>query len=297
MNRILLTGKNGQVGWELQRALATLGEVIALDRHGMDLADPDSIRRAVREHNPNLIVNVAAYTAVDKAEEEPDLAMAINGIAPGILAEEAKRLGAAMIHYSTDYVFDGNKDGPYTEEDVPNPLNIYGKTKLVGEQAIQAVGVPYLIFRTSWVYGTRGKNFLLTILRLAKERDELRIVYDQIGAPTWSRMIAEATGQCLTQFNLSMTDHQSSITDLCGTYHLSAAGVTSWYGFAIAIFRHAEAMGLCNTPTLEPIPTEAYLRPALRPANSVLASKKIESNFRVCLPDWQAALQLCLDEL
>jgi dTDP-4-dehydrorhamnose reductase len=191
MTRILLTGKNGQVGWELQRTLATLGEVVTLDRQDLDLADPDSIRRVVREHKPNLIVNAAAYTAVDKAEEESDLAMVINGTAPGILAEEAKRLSAAIIHYSTDYVFDGSKNTPYTEEDAPNPLNVYGRTKLAGERAIQAVGAPYLILRTSWVYGMRGKNFLLTILRLARERNEIKVVNDQIGAPTWSRIIAQ----------------------------------------------------------------------------------------------------------
>ena len=185
--KILLTGKNGQVGWELQRTLAPLGEVVAVDRQALDLANPDAIRALIREVKPALIVNPAAYTAVDKAESEPELAMAVNGIAPGIMAEEAKRLGAAMIHYSTDYVFDGTQTSPYTEKDRPNPGNVYGKTKLAGEQAIQAVGVPHLILRTSWVYGSRGRNFLLTILRLAQERDELKIVDDQIGAPTSSR--------------------------------------------------------------------------------------------------------------
>ena len=198
--KILLTGKNGQVGWELERSLQPLGQVIAFDRSGLDLASPDSIRAVIREVKPELIVNPAAYTAVDKAESEPDLAMAVNGVAPGIIAEEAKRLGAALIHYSTDYVFDGTKAEPYTEDDVPKPINVYGKTKLAGEQAVQAIGVPHLIFRTSWVYGMRGKNFLLTILRMAKEKDELRIVDDQFGAPTWSRMIAETTAQVLAQF-------------------------------------------------------------------------------------------------
>ena len=190
MTKILVTGKTGQVGWELQRTLATLGQVIAPDRRGMDLGDPDSIRAAIRACSPQIIVNAAAYTAVDQAESEPDLALAINGAAPGIMAEEAKRLGALLVHYSTDYVFDGAKSGPYTEDDQPNPLSAYGSSKLAGERAIAASGARYLIFRTSWVYGARGKNFLRTILRLAQERDELRIVDDQVGAPTWCRAIA-----------------------------------------------------------------------------------------------------------
>lgn len=215
IGKILLTGSNGQVGWELQRTLATLGEVIALDRHGMDLVSPDSIRRTIREIKPSLIVNAAAYTAVDKAEFEPELAMAINGIVPGILAEEAKRLGDAVIHYSTDYVFDGSKNTPYTEEGAPNPLNVYGKTKLAGEQAIQAVGTPHLIFRTSWVYGARGKNFLLTILRLVRERDEIKVVNDQIGVPTWSRVIAQSTAHILTHVSC----HEKVLQDYSCIYH------------------------------------------------------------------------------
>ena len=223
--RILLTGKNGQVGWELQRTLAPLGEVVVLDRRQLDLSDPDQIRERVREISPDLIVNAAAYTAVDRAEAEPEPAMAVNGTAPGLLAEEAKRIGAAIIHYSTDYVFDGAKTTPYTEEDAPNPLNVYGRTKLAGEQAVQAAGVPHLILRTSWVYGMRGKNFLLTILRLAREREELKIVDDQIGAPTWSRTIAEATAQILTS-------GAWPVSGASGIYHLTASGSTSWYGFA-----------------------------------------------------------------
>src|SRR5512146_587709 len=191
LSRILVTGRNGQVGFELLRSLAGLGEVVAVGRERMDLADPDAIRRTVRETKPDLIVNAAAYTAVDQAESEPELALAINGVAPGILAEESKRLGAVLIHYSTDYVFDGSKGAPYTEDDEPRPLSVYGRTKLAGERAIQAVDVPHLILRTSWVYGARGKNFLLTILRLARERNELSIVDDQIGAPTWCRSLAE----------------------------------------------------------------------------------------------------------
>ncbi|MHB1620318.1 MAG: dTDP-4-dehydrorhamnose reductase [Sulfuricella sp.] len=294
--KILLTGKNGQVGWELQRTLATLGDVVAIDRHGMDLASPDSIRSAIRAVRPDLIVNAAAYTAVDKAESEPDLAMAINGIAPGIMAEEAKRLGAAMIHYSTDYVFDGTKTSPYTEEDPPNPLSVYGKTKLAGEQAILAAGLPHLIFRTSWVYGLRGKNFLLTILRLAKERDELKIVDDQIGAPTWSRMIAEATGQILAQ-------RKASLSEVSGLYNLTAAGRTSWYGFAKAILDSMTTQGANPSPltphpspNLIPIATPEYPLPAPRPLYSMLSSAKLNRTFGVAQPAWDASLTLCMDE-
>lgn len=287
--RILLTGKNGQVGWELQRTLATLGDVVAVDRQGMDLANPDSIRKAIRAIRPDLIVNAAAYTAVDKAESEPDLTMAINGIAPGIMAEEAKRLGAAMVHYSTDYVFDGTKISPYTEEDVPNPLSVYGKTKLAGEQAVQAAGIPHLIFRTSWVYGMRGRNFLLTILRLAKERDELKIVGDQIGAPTWSRMIAEATAQILAQ-------RRAGLGEASGLYNLTAAGRTSWHGFANAILESTALQGAHPMPKLIPITTPEYPLPATRPLNSMLSSAKLNRTFGVILPAWDASLTLCMDE-
>ena len=284
--KILLTGKNGQVGWELERTLATLGEVVAVDRQGMDLADPDSIRRAVRAIRPDLIVNPAAYTAVDKAESEPQLAMAINGIAPGIMAQEAKLLGAAMVHYSTDYVFDGTKDSPYLEEDLPNPLGVYGRTKLAGEEAIRASGVPHLILRTSWVYGMRGRNFLLTILRLAKERDELKIVADQIGAPTWSRMIAEASAQILAR-------HGTNLSDVSGLYHLSAGGQTSWHGFTQAILDHARS-GEQALPRVIPITTPEYPLPAPRPLYSLLSNDKLLKTFDIGLPSWDASLALCV---
>lgn len=287
MKRILLVGKNGQVGWELQRTLATLGEVIAVDQPAMDLANPDSIRQVIRATRPDLIVNAAAYTAVDKAESEPDLAMAINGIAPGIMAEEAKRLGAAMVHYSTDYVFDGTKAAPYTEEDKPNPLNVYGKTKLAGDLAIQAADIPHLIFRTSWVYGLRGKNFLLTILRLAKERDELKIVDDQTGAPTWSRMIAEATGQVLSQC-------LSPFIMKSGVYNLAASGNTSWHGFTRAILENASNQ-IQPLPRLMPIAATEYPLPASRPPYSVLSSDKLNQHFGVTLPAWDVSLTLCMD--
>jgi len=286
--KIMLTGKNGQVGWELQRALAPLGEVAALDRQQLDLANPDQIREIVREIKPNLIVNAAAYTAVDKAEEEPELAMAVNGIAPGILAEEAKRLNAAIIHYSTDYVFDGAKTTPYTEEDEPNPLNVYGRTKLEGERAVQAVGAPHLILRTGWVYGTRGKNFLLTILRLAQEREELRIVDDQIGAPTWSRMIAETTAQILAP-------GYSSVVEKGCIYHLSAGGQTSWYGFAKAIVARISETSTQSVKLIQ-IPTSKYSTPARRPAYSLLSNAKLNGAFGLAMLDWDRALELVLEE-
>jgi dTDP-4-dehydrorhamnose reductase len=280
--KILLTGKNGQVGWELQRTLAPLGEVVAVGRQVLDLSNPDSIRATIREIKPDLIVNPAAYTAVDMAESEPDLAMAINGVAPGIMAEEARKLGAALIHYSTDYVFDGRKTAPYTEDDAPNPINVYGKTKLVGEDAIRAAGIPHLILRTSWVYGTRGKNFLLTIRRLAQERDELKIVDDQIGAPTWSRMIAEATGQITAQL-------RSDLMDVSGTYNLTAGGQTSWHGFTREILRNMQL-----ATKLTPIPSTAYPLPAARPRYSILSGNKLSTTFGLRLPTWNTSLALCI---
>ena len=295
--KILLTGKNGQVGWELERSLQPLGQIFSFDRAGLDLANPDSIRAIIREVKPDLIVNSAAYTAVDKAEAEPDLAMAVNGLAPGIMAEEAKRLSAAIIHYSTDYVFDGTKAEPYTEDDVPNPINVYGKTKLAGEQAIQAVSVPHLIFRTSWVYGLRGKNFLLTILRLAKERDELRIVDDQFGAPTWCRTIAECTAQILAQSFSPMTQGASSIADLSGIYHLTAGGHTSWFGFTEAILQIFPFNGTRVAKTITPISASQYPLPAARPANSVLLTQRLSREFNLIAPEWSVALKLCCDSL
>ena len=294
--RILLTGVTGQVGWELQRSLMTLGEVIPVGRSvsntalHMDLAHPDTIRGVFREVKPDLIVNAAAYTAVDKAEQESELAMVINGIAPGVMAEEAKLLGAAIIHYSTDYVFDGTKATAYTEQDKPNPQNTYGKTKLAGEQAIQAVGVPHLILRTSWVYGMRGKNFLLTMLKLAREREELSVVHDQIGAPTWSRMIAEATAQIFSQCTQSL----AILASKSGMYHLSATGQTSWYGFARAIFDHDPHSEL-KMQRLIAITSEQYPTAARRPAYSLLDSRRLCDTFGLALPNWQTTLELVLD--
>jgi dTDP-4-dehydrorhamnose reductase len=275
--KILLTGRNGQVGWELERSLNGLGEVVAFDRTRLDLADPDQIISAVRSVRPDVLVNAAAYTAVDRAESEPDTAHAINAFAPGLLSEEAKKLGALLVHYSTDYVFDGTKRGAYSEKDAPNPLNIYGRTKWAGERAVQAAGGRHLILRTSWVYAPRGKNFLLTILRLAKERKELRVVDDQIGAPTTSAMIAEATARILT------------CADPHGLYHLSASGRTSWHGFAEAILRGA-GFGI---PVM-PIPTSQYPTPARRPANSLLDNTVLERHFEIRVPVWEEGLATSL---
>ena len=285
--RIMLTGKNGQVGWELQRTLAPLGEVVALDRRQLDLSDSKQIRELVREIKPNLIVNAAAYTAVDKAESEPEIAMAINGVAPGILAEEAKRIGAAIIHYSTDYVFDGNKTSPYTEDDTPNPLNEYGRTKLAGEQAVKAAGSPYIILRTGWVYGTRGKNFLLTILRLAHEREELSIVDDQTGAPSWSRMLAEATAQILS-------DDYNALAAKRGIYHMTASGSTTWYGFSKAIIELDPNLKEQVCKYVRSILSAEYPTPARRPAYSVLSNAKLKAAFEVALPGWEQGLNLAL---
>ncbi len=296
MRKILLTGKNGQVGWELQRTMASLGMVVAVGHREMDLADPDSIKKVIREVRPDLIVNAAAYTAVDKAESEPDLAMAINGVAPGILAEEAKKLNAAMVHYSTDYVFDGKKTVPYGEEDAPNPLNVYGRTKLAGERAVQAAGTPYLILRTSWVYGARGKNFLLTILRLARERSELKIVNDQIGAPTWSRFLAEATAQITAQLFSPLCCPAVRIADVSGIYHAVPTGSTSWHGFTAKILEHVSAPGQ-TPPKLVPIPTSEYPTPAVRPRNSCLSNEKLVRIFGLTIPSWEASLALCLQEI
>jgi dTDP-4-dehydrorhamnose reductase len=289
---ILLTGVNGQVGFELARSLQGLGRVVALDRKQFDLSDPDQIRRVIRESKPAWIVNPAAYTAVDQAQKERELAVRINGEAPGLIAEEAKRLGAALIHYSTDYVFDGTKNGPYVEDDVVNPQNVYGASKLAGERAIVASGCHHLIFRTSWVYGTRGKNFLLTMLKLGSERSELRVVADQIGAPTWSNTIATATAHVLAQSVKSGNDDWWR--EQSGIYHLTATGETSWHGFAQAIFDIAMPS---SGPNVAPIPAAAYPAPAKRPANSRLSQDKLTERFGLKLPAWDEALRLCIGEM
>ncbi|BAV33920.1 dTDP-4-dehydrorhamnose reductase [Sulfuricaulis limicola] len=297
MRKILLTGKNGQVGWELQRTLASLGDVVAVGRREMDLADPDSIRKVVGEVRPDLIVNAAAYTAVDKAESEPELAMAVNGVAPGILAEEARHLKAAIIHYSTDYVFDGTLNRPYREDDAPNPVNVYGRTKLAGERAIRAAGAPHLILRTSWVYAARERNFLLTILRLAREKNELRIVDDQIGAPTWARLLAEVTSQIVAQHFSSLCRQATSISDASGVYHAVPEGWTSWHGFAARILDGLPDQAMTARPKLVPIPTSGYPTPAKRPANSRLDGDKLRKTYDLAMPTWENSLALCLEEV
>jgi dTDP-4-dehydrorhamnose reductase len=292
MKKILLTGKNGQVGWELQRTLMPLGQVIALDMDEMDLADPAAIRRVVQSVRPDIIVNPAAYTAVDKAEAEPELAMAVNGRAPGILAEEASKLQALLVHYSTDYIFDGTKSSAYGEEDPANPLSVYGRTKLAGEQAIRAVGGPHLILRTSWVYGARGRNFLLTMLRLARERKELRIVDDQIGAPTWSRTLGEVTALMLAQLYAGGLEHEHTAR-MYGSYNLTASGSTSWFGFTSEILRIAACTPM---PQLVPIATTEYPTPAARPMNSVLSNDKLARVFGLAAGSWNDNLQLCMQQ-
>lgn len=288
--KILLTGVTGQVGWELRRTLAPLGDVVAADRTLLDLTQPDAIRAAVRRVQPGLIVNPAAYTAVDQAETDAALAHAINATAPGILAEAAAAAGIPLVHFSTDYVFDGEKSAAYVETDAPNPQNVYGASKLAGEAAVQAAGCEHLILRTSWVYGLRGRNFLRTIARLARERSVLSVVADQYGAPTWSRLIAEATALVLARWLIDPARGAKS-----GVYHLSAAGRTSWHGFAAAILAHLAQRGQ-TVARLEAIPTSAYPTAAKRPANSVLSNARLAATFGIALPDWQSALALCLDE-
>ena len=289
--KILVTGKTGQVGYELERSLQGLGEIIAVDRSQMDLSNLDQVREVIRTVKPNLIINPAAYTAVDKAESEPDLAMCVNGEAPGVMAEEAKKIGAAMIHYSTDYVFDGTKIGPYLETDPACPANVYGRTKLAGEQAIQAADIPHLILRTSWVYGMRGKNFLLTILRLAQERDELRIVGDQHGSPTWCRTIADTTAHMVAQLR-DVKHSQDWWQERTGIYNLTAQGETTWCGFTQAILAHSSVV---RKPVLTPIETRDYPLPAKRPKYSVMSCEKLKQTF-YDLPGWQNALALCMEK-
>jgi dTDP-4-dehydrorhamnose reductase len=283
--RILLIGKIGQVGWELRRTLAPMARVACVDFPEIDLTSGDSIRRWVRETRPNVVINAAAYTAVDKAESEPDKAMKINGVAPGILAEEAKKSGALLVHYSTDYVFDGAKTEPYAETDAPNPLGVYGRTKLAGDEAIRAAGGAHLIFRLCWVYGARGQNFMLTMMRLAREREKLRVVSDQVGCPTWSRMIAETTALALKQ-----TVAARDAGAFTGTYHLASSGVTSWQGFAQAIVNLMPAEGK-KCSVVEAISTPEYPTPAKRPAYSVLACDKLECAFGLRLPHWEDSLK------
>jgi len=290
--RILVLGASGQIGWELCRSLACLGHVTAMGRCEADLAKADSIRNVMRNTVPTVVINAAAYTAVDQAETEPEIATAVNATAPGILAEEARRLGSLLIHYSTDYVFDGTKQSAYLETDDPNPLNVYGQTKLAGDLAIEGVGGTYLIFRTSWIYGPRGKNFLLTMLDLARKGSELRIVNDQIGAPTPSITVAQATAAVLARIS---GPAGLSLNGRSGVYNLTTAGETSWYEFARAILGRAAAASAYTIPKLIPIPSREYKLPAKRPANSRLSGKKLADAFRLTLPHWEDALSLVME--
>lgn len=295
MRTILLTGVSGQVGWELRRTLATQGKVVAVDSQSLDLTNFDAIRHLVRKLRPDIIVNPAAYSAVDKAESEPDLAYAINRTAPEVLAEEAKNIGALLVHYSTDYVFDGKLTKAYTENDEANPGNVYGRSKLEGDLAVCTVNPAHLVFRTSWVYGTRGRNFLKTMIKLGRERESLKVVNDQIGAPTWSRLIAEATAMAISRFQ----------PELSGVYHLTNSGKTSWHGFACAIMDgYAERVDSAGWPELRlnsqsiaAIASEQYPTPAKRPLNSVMNTTKFKTAFGVELPDWHESLELVLDDL
>lgn len=284
--RILITGRHGQVSQALQQQLQGLGELIVLGSDQLDLANIEQIRQQVRTHRPDLIINAAAHTAVDQAESEPDAAFAINAIAPGVLAEEAKALGIPLIHYSTDYVFDGSKPAPYTEADATNPLGVYGQSKLAGEQAIAAVGGEYLVLRTSWVYSNTGKNFLLTMQRLLQEKPHMRIVADQIGAPTWAGTIANSTRGLIERW-------QAGQVGDWGVYHLTAGGETSWFGFSQAIAEHLQTAGK-TCAELEAIPSSAYPTPARRPLNSRLDCSRLQQQWQVSQPQWQDALRECL---
>jgi dTDP-4-dehydrorhamnose reductase len=288
--KILLLGSDGQVGWELQRALSVLSEVVNTTLTGkggvaLDLMDAKAVTAFVREIQPNFIINAAAHTAVDKAETEVELSCRLNSDAPELLGKLAAELGATMIHYSTDFVFSGESDRPYREEDETGPLSVYGATKLEGERRLLATGADALVLRTSWVYGNYGNNFMLTMMRLFKEKEQLSVVDDQIGAPTWSRMIAEATAQIVHQLHMTQGEGAPPL----GIYHLTAAGETSWYGFAASILEMIG--GSCN---IQPTSTDNYPTPARRPAYSVLDNSKLQQIFGLHLPNWRISLQQCV---
>jgi dTDP-4-dehydrorhamnose reductase len=304
--RILLLGKNGQVGWELQRSLAVLGEVVALDRQGGDglvgdLTDLAGLERTVQAVRPQVIVNAAAYTAVDKAESEPELARAVNALAPGVLAQGAARLGALLVHYSTDYVFDGSGSTPWQEGDATAPLSVYGRSKLEGEQAIAASGCRHLVFRTSWVYGAHGDkksgNFAKTMLRLAREREQLSVIDDQVGAPTGADLLADVTAHAIRHMLPPMGHNDLTPS---GIYHLAAAGETSWHGYARFVLQQAEQAGQvlkAGPQQVQAIPTSAYPTPAKRPHNSRLDTTRLQNTFGLALPPWQAGVQRMLNEI
>ncbi|MBE9166449.1 dTDP-4-dehydrorhamnose reductase [Pleurocapsales cyanobacterium LEGE 06147] len=289
MNKILLIGITGQLGQELQHTLAPLGKVIGLSRQGLDLSQPNKIRQAIAAIKPNIIVNAAAYTAVDRAETEPELAKAINSVAPTVMAEEAQKRGATLVHISTDYVFDGRNYTPYTEADSPNPIGVYGKSKLMGEEGVRKNCARHLILRTAWVYGSRGHgNFVKTMVRLGGEREELRVVADQIGTPTWSYDLAKAIAQLLSSYT-------EEVEISMGTYHFTNSGVASWYDFAIAIFAEAQPLGFpLKIKRVAPITTAEYPTPARRPAYSVLSKVKIAKVLGDYPPYWRDSLKQML---
>ncbi len=292
--RVLLLGANGQVGWELQRSLAPLGELIALDRQSLgdaDFARPESLAALVERVAPEVIVNAAAHTAVDKAEIEPELARALNAAAPGVLARAAMARGALLVHYSTDYVFDGSGTHARNEDSATGPLSVYGHSKLAGEQAIRESGARHLILRTSWVYGARGQNFPKTMLRLAQERTELRVIADQVGAPTGAELLADVTAHALRAVRAAPA--------LAGTYHVAAAGETSWYGLAGFAIHTAKALRPdlpWRVEHIEPIPTTDYPTPARRPLNSRLDTVRLQTAFGLQMPPWQAGVRRMLTE-
>ncbi|GAB7543310.1 dTDP-4-dehydrorhamnose reductase [Cupriavidus sp. 8B] len=293
---ILVTGSNGQIGFELRRSFAPLGRVVSLDRNACDLSRPDALRGVLRQCRPDVILNAAAFTAVERAEEEGEAAYAINAVAPGILAEEAKALGSLLVHYSSDYVFDGSKAQPYVEADAANPLSVYGQSKLAGERAIAEAGCTSLILRTSWVAGAHGSNFVKTILSLARERDRLQVVADQFGAPTTAALVADVTSQIVSRSGLE--GDQASFPS--GIFHLAAAGQISWHGYACEVLRLAQARGIAlktGPLNVEPIDTRAAQQRARRPANSVLDTTKLRERFGLHLPDWQEGVHLLLDQI
>ncbi|MGB0083587.1 MAG: dTDP-4-dehydrorhamnose reductase [Terracidiphilus sp.] len=292
--RILIVGNAGQLGRELEKIFAGVGPIVAVDRESVDLADAGQTRELVHRAAPDIILNAAAYTAVDRAETERDLAFAINEQAPRILAEEALLRNALFVHYSTDYVFDGSKSSPWVETDAPNPLNVYGSSKLAGERAVEGVGGKFLIFRTSWVYGPHGNNFLLTMLRLARERDRLSIVDDQIGGPTTSIELARAAHLIVTGI---LTGSFGAPQDWAGLYHMTCGGSVSWFGFAQAIFARAAQLLAVKPPTLTRIATRDYPTPAARPRNSVLSNAKLQARFGLELLPWESALEETLQAL
>ncbi|WP_269509978.1 dTDP-4-dehydrorhamnose reductase [Burkholderia sp. IMCC1007] len=294
--KIIVTGANGQVGWELSRSLSVLGHVISLTREGADLTRPDTLARVIDEIRPDAVVNAAAYTAVDAAEVDAATANMVNAEAVGVLAEATRRVGGVFVHYSTDYVFDGTKATPYVESDPTCPMNVYGASKLGGELAVAHAGGDWLTFRTTWVFASRGKNFLRTMLRLAKERQEIKVVADQYGAPTWARSIADGTAHALA----TAIRERKAGTFESGIYHMTSADQTSWHGFAeaaIASWRAASGAASLAVEQITPIPASAYPLPAKRPVNSVLSNAALKDRFGIELPDWRTAVDLCVKDL